>query len=106
MNIVEILESGLLALTDAQFDKILVMISEGFFAVKLGIQTVWAIFAPVLGLYLAYKCQQIIANQKSNRRALDENTKISEDAFVAANNFHAKADAIAAKLSTTTDAKD
>ena len=95
---IALIENILLALTDAQFDRVLVMIGDGFSAIQSAIQTVWAMVAPVVGLYLAWKCQQIIANQKSNRKALDENTEVSVKAFESANNFHVKADKLAEKI--------
>ena len=95
---IALIENILLALTDAQFDRILVMIGDGFSAIQSAVQTIWTMVAPIIGLWLAWKCQQIIANQKSNRKALDENTEVSVKAFESANNFHLKADKLAEKI--------
>jgi hypothetical protein len=98
---IALIENFLLALTDTQFDQVLVMIETGFRAVGAAVRTVWDMISPVVGLYLAWKCQQIIANQKSNREKLDEtadelkaNTEISKEAFVAANGHNEKIAAV------------
>jgi hypothetical protein len=96
---IALIENLLLALTDSQFDKILMLIVEACKAASEGVKTVWLFVSPVLGLYLAFKCKEIISNQKANREALDENTKISTEAFDAANNFNVKAEALAQAVS-------
>jgi hypothetical protein len=91
---ISLIENILLALTDAQFDRVLIMIAKAFLAFKEGVQTVWALVAPALGIYLSWKCQQIINNQKENRRALDQNTEVSVKAFEAANSHNEKIAAV------------
>ena len=93
------IENLLMALTDAQFDKVLMLIVDACKTMSEAVKTVWIFVSPVLGLYLAFKCKEIISNQKSNREALDQNTKISTEAFDAANNFNIKAEALAQAVS-------
>lgn len=93
------IENILMALTDAQFDKVLLHIVEAFKAASEAIKTVWLFVSPVLGVYLVFKVKEVISNQKANREALDQNTKISVEAFDAANNFNVKAEALAQAVS-------
>jgi hypothetical protein len=43
----KLLETFLLALTDAQFDKVLIMIGDGCSAISEGIKVLWGIASPL-----------------------------------------------------------
>lgn len=87
---IALIESFLVALTDAQFDKILVMIEQCFQTIGAWIETTSKLILPLIITWVAWKCQQITANQKSNRKALDENTKLTEEAITTSNGYNAK----------------
>lgn len=88
-------EQVILALTDPQVDQVLRLVEMAFRAIGEGVKTVWILIAPILGIWLTYLGHKIIANQKSNRTALDKNTAISVEAFKAANGHNEKiADAV------------
>lgn len=111
-----IIESFLLALTDAQFDKILVMVGELFLTIKEGIQVIWTMASPLLiGLIsiqlaryqmaarearktIVEKIDRESVNSQADRTKIIEdlevNTKISADAFVAANSHNEKIAAV------------
>ena len=113
---IALIEHILLALTDAQFDKILVMISELFEALGSGVRAVWEIASPLLiglvAIQLAYyqskakEARKTIVekiekesetSQKDRTKIIEElevNTKISADAFVAANSHNEKIAAV------------
>ena len=113
---IALLEHFLLALTDAQFDKILVMISDGFTAISAGIEVVWNMASPLLIGLIALQLARYQAAAKEARKTIVEkiekesetsqkdrtkiiedlevNTKISADAFVAANSHNEKIAAV------------
>jgi hypothetical protein len=99
---IALIENILLALTDAQFDKVLAMIERGFMAIEAGVKAAWSIVVPLIGAWVAYKCQEIIKNQKSNRQALDQNTALTETAIVTSNGYNEK---IAASLKEIAELK-
>ena len=110
------IETLLLALTDAQFDKVLIMIGDGCAAMSEGIKVLWAIASPLLlGLValqlaryqsLAREARKTIvetietgskiaqADRTKIIEDLEVNTKISADAFVAANSHNEKIAAV------------
>lgn len=73
----------LLALTDPQVDLLLNEMIVTMRAIREGIAIIWVTVSPVLVAYLIYK-------QKSNRKALDANTAISQTAFTVANGHNEK----------------
>jgi len=74
---IALIENFLLALTDAQFDKVLAMIEQFFRTIGAWVEAVAKVLLPLLGAWVAWKCQEIIRNQKSNRQALDQNTALT-----------------------------
>ena len=113
---IALIEQFLVALTDAQFDKILIMIGECLNAMGAGVRAVWDILSPLLigivAIQLAYYQTQATAARKAivekiEREStvsqadrtkiiedLEVNTKISADAFVAANSHNEKIAAV------------
>jgi len=113
---IEILEHFLLALTDAQFDKILVMLSEGFSTITEGVKVIWTMASPLLIGLVALQLARYQQAAKEARKTIVEkiesesktsqadrtkiledlevNTKISADAFVAANSHNEKIAAV------------
>lgn len=73
----------LLALTDAQVDTVLKMIEHGLQAIQEGVKAVWILLSSALLAYLAYR-------QAVNRKALDQNTEVSKEAFKVANSHNEK----------------
>ena len=92
---IALIENILFALTDAQFDKVLAMIEQLFRTIGAWVEAVAKVFLPLLGAWVAWKCQEIIRNQKSNRHALDRNTALTETAITTSNGYNEK---IAASL--------
>lgn len=115
---IALIESIPFALTDAQFDKVLVMVGEGFSAIGQGVKAIWEIVSPLVTALVAilivyYQRRSEAARVKDQEEAklarkvivekidnetqksqadrtkiltnLDENTKLSSDAFEAAN---------------------
>jgi hypothetical protein len=111
---IPLIEYLLLALTDAQFDKILVMIGEAFSTMSAGIQVIWNMASPLLIGLVALQLARYQAAAQAARKAivekidketvtsqadrtkiiedLTENTTINKAALESANNFHIKAD--------------
>jgi hypothetical protein len=111
---IPLIEYLLLALTDAQFDKILVMINEAFSTMSAGIQVIWNMASPLLIGLVALQLARYQAAAQAARKAivekidketvtsqadrtkiiedLTENTTINKAALESANNFHIKAD--------------
>ena len=107
-----LLESLLVALTDAQFDRVLAMISELLNAMGSGVKAVWDILSPLLigivAIQLAYyqakakEARKMISDKletESTKSQTDrtkiindvaENTQVSVVAFDAANGTNAK----------------
>lgn len=112
----KLLESLLLGLTDAQFDKVLIMIGDGCTAISEGVKVIWTMASPLLigliALQLArYQSAALVARkaivEKIETEAtaakatatkiiedLGANTKISADAFTAANSHNEKIAAV------------
>ena len=112
----KLIETLLLALTDAQFDKILVMVSEMFMTIKEGIQVIWTMASPLLIGLVALQLARYQAAARDARKTIVEtieagakiaqtdrtkiiedlgaNTKISSDAFEAANSHNEKIAAV------------
>ena len=113
---ISLIEHFLLALTDAQVDKILVMIGEGFTAIASGVQVVWNMASPLLIGMIALQLARYQAAAREARQTIVEkiekesvtsqadrtkiiedlqvNTKISAVAFVAANSHNEKIAAV------------
>jgi hypothetical protein len=113
---IELLENFLLALTDAQFDKILIMIGDGFSSIADGVKVVWNMASPLLIGLIALQLARYQAAAREARKTIVEkietesknsqadrtkiiedlqvNTKISEDAFIAANSHNEKIAAV------------
>ena len=111
-----LLEIILLALTDAQFDKILIMIGEGFTTVSAGIKVIWDMLSPLMIGLVALQLtryqmaakearknivekieKESVTSQADRTKILEDlqvNTKISADAFVAANSHNEKIAAV------------
>lgn len=111
-----ILEQLLVAMTDAQFDRVLAMISELFNALGSGVRAVWEILSPLLigvvSIQIAYYQSKASAARKAITEQLRQesaiaqldrtkiltdlelNTKISEEAFTAANGHNEKIAAV------------
>lgn len=87
---IALIEQLLLALTDAQFDKVLAMVERGFMACEAAIKALSTVLLPLLVTWVAWKCQAITKNQKSNRAALDENTEINKTAIITSNSYNEK----------------
>jgi len=87
---IALIENILLALTDSQFDKVLAMIEQLFRTIEAWVEAVAKIFLPLLAAWVAWKCQEIIRNQKSNRQALDQNTALTENAITTSNGYNQK----------------
>lgn len=71
------------ALTELQVDELIDILKSLLEAVGSGVQTVWNLLSPILLAYLAFR-------QAQNRKALDDNTKVSTDAFAVANGHNEK----------------
>jgi hypothetical protein len=71
------------ALTDPQVDELILLLRQGLEAFSDAVKTVWFTLSPVLLGYLAYR-------QAINRKALDENTEVSKQAFKEANGLNQK----------------
>lgn len=117
---ITLIEYLLVALTDAQFDKILVMISDGFNAISAGVQVVWSIASPLLiGLVALQLARYQSAAEKARKTIVEkidtssstaqadrtkiindvaDNTQVSVSAFDAANNTNAKIAALAEEI--------
>ena len=113
---IALIEHVLLALTDAQFDKILVMIGEGLSTISQGVKVIWEMASPLLIGLVALQLARYQAAAKEARKVivekienetvksqadrtqiindLSENTKISADAFEAANSHNEKIAAV------------
>lgn len=113
---IALIENILLALTDAQFDKILMMLGELFRAIGEGVRAVWGIASPLLtglvAILLVYyqrkaeSARKIIVDkidnessksQEDRSKILDDlqtNTEISKEAFKAANSHNEKIAAV------------
>jgi hypothetical protein len=113
---IALIENILLALTDAQFDKVLVMLGDWFSTLKEAINALWVIASPLLvglvslQLYryqmAAKEARETIVkkiddestkSQEDRSKIIEDlqtNTKISEDAFKAANSHNAKIAAV------------
>jgi hypothetical protein len=100
--VIALIETVFVALTDAQFDKVLILIEHGFKALSQGVQAVFNVLLPVLLAWVAWQCQKITHNQKSNRAALDQNTALTETAINTSNGYNEK---IAASLKEIADLK-
>lgn len=113
---IALIENILLALTDAQFDKILVMVGDWFATLKEAVNAIWVIASPLLvGLVSLQLYRYQIAAKDARKAIVDKleaessksqedrtkiiedlqtNTKISEDAFKAANSHNEKIAAV------------
>lgn len=107
-----LLEYILLALTDTQFDKVLLLVTEILLAFKAGILSLWALASPLLIGYVALQLARYQQAAKEARKTIvekidteaktskddrakiikdvAENTQVSVTAFDAANNTNAK----------------
>ena len=99
---IALIENLLIALSDAQFDKLLVMFEQGFKTLGAWIEAGSKLFIPLIVTWVAWKCKEITLNQKANREALDENTKLTEESITTSNGYNAK---IAASLQEIADLK-
>lgn len=115
-----ILEHLLLALTDSQFDKVLVLVTEILLAFKTAVLSLWALASPLLIGYVALQLARyqqaakearatIVGKieekskkaQEDRSKIIDDlgtNTKISETAFETANGHNAKMAALLAEI--------
>lgn len=113
---IALIENILFALTDAQFDKVLVMVGDWFATLKEAINALWIIASPMLvGLvslqlyryqmaakearaHIVKKIEDETEKSQADRTKIIEdlqtNTKISEDAFKAANSHNEKIAAV------------
>lgn len=81
---IALIETILLALTDAQFDKILVMIGDWFATLKEAINAIWIIASPLLVGLVSLQLYRYQMAAKEARETIvkkidDESTKSQED---------------------------
>lgn len=113
---IALIENILLALTDAQFDRILIMLGDWFGTLKSAINALWVIASPLLLALVALQIARYQAAAKEARETivkkidaestksqedrskiiedLQKNTEISEEAFKVANSHNAKIAAV------------
>lgn len=76
-----------LALTDAHMDQIIILVGNGMNSLQEAVKTLWVTLSPVL---LAYILWRQALNRRVIEAKIDQNTKVSVEAFHVANGHNDK----------------
>jgi hypothetical protein len=76
-----------LALTETQTDHLIHLLEYLLKTFEVGVKALWAALAPFLLAYLAFRQAR---NRKEIETKIEENTRVSTDAFVVANGHNEK----------------